>query len=252
MEDNYNLNIITSSLQVSLGHHTSHTLTRLQFRKGFSGLDVGRYYCITGEEGNQDVARQSVVIGLSTDYTRANGSEGDIPPCVREADPIAYFQIRVLDIDRIQWEEVGMRDLKEDVRAEFTEVVIGAVALQCSNCFVDQSSPLTVLSPMRSTRVSKAAIFRGVVNTTQGDRAKAILCALDAWAQSGPLTYISGEFLAVDKNCIITPSSLDSRECPRSVTERALPALGSSGIFILLVVLVGATIATAILSILKW
>ena len=252
VEDDYTINIVTSSLHhhASPGLHTAQTSTGLQFRDGFSGFDVGRYYCVTGEEGNQDVERQSVVIRLSTDYTMATGSDGGTPPCGIETNPIAHFQIRVLDIDNIQWEEMGVHDFKEEVRAEFSEAVIGAVALLCQNCFASPSSLLTVHVPTRSTQISTAAIFRGVINSTRGDQTKAILCALDTWAQSGPLTHIGGEFLLVDKSCNITSSSLDDKECPGTGTLSALSlAASTSGIWILFLVLSIAVIAIAILAI---
>lgn len=238
---------MTSTLSAS--HNTtiqdsSFTLAKLQFRNGFNDAsDAGRYFCVVVEEHDPDL-RQSVAIVLS--IANKHPRDSVTPSQCGVATATMYFQIRVLGI----LTQEG--NLEGQVIREFFEAVIGGIVSQCQDCLVNASSSVNVYSPTSSKIIAGAAVFRGVINSTEEGRTTAIFCALNTWKQSGPLAHINGSLLLIDLDCAI---NLDPNrtECEKAATESLFSIVaGSSGILILFLVLSISTIAVAMLSVHKW
>ena len=170
---------------------------RLTWTREFLNSDTGSYQCVVRE------LNTIVPVASHTIFLKAGSSTQTGPSLTCSVQgPSIYFQIRILELDCESWEE--------SLTCEIHNNLLAVIKTECG-CEVDDSEVLG--SPQCSSKVDRAVVFRGQIQTNSTINTWQIFCALYSWQRRTPLIQINGQFQAVDDSCSLKASSLNSEEC---------------------------------------
>ena len=212
-------------------------LARLTWTREFLDSDAGSYQCVV-RKPNTDIAVTSQTVQL-----KAGTSSTTEPPlsCSVQEQSV-YFQIRVLGTDCENWDEAQ----KANTASEFRDELLSVVRTECG-CEVDGSDLQVSESPQCSSKVDRAAVFRGQVQTGSQANTQQIFCSLFVWQQRSPLIRIGDLLRAVDNSCSLEASSSpNSEEC---VAPEA-PPQPLIGVMEIIIIAVGGVILILVLVVL--
>lgn len=203
------------------------TSALLNFERGFTSFDTGRYSCIA-EANNSESYSASVILVSMTDEETVRFA----PNACSVTSETAYFQIRVFDTDCSAWDE----NFKGQIASDFKIVLVSAILSQCPNC-LDVENALLMYAPKCSELLVRAAVFRGEVTTEHVRPTENVYCALNTWQAFGPSALITGKLKRIDRDCTFQLGSLSS-ECSGPTDSFLLFVVaGSSGALVILIVI---------------
>ena len=181
---------------------TVTVLARLTWTREFLDSDAGGYQCVVCEPST------NVSITFQTVLLKGGNSNPPITSCSAQELSV-YFQIRVFATDCESWKGA----LAADIASEFHNELLNTVKTECGSCELDDGDLQVLGSPQCSSKVNRAAVFRGQIQTGSQANTQPIFCALFKWQQRSPLIQINDQFHAVDDSCFLRASSFNNEEC---------------------------------------
>ena len=212
----------------------------LMWMRGLQESDAGSYQCVVYRPNTDiPVTSETVQLNARLQNTTAQPTPDPLQCSVQETS--IHFQIRVFVTNCESWGEQQSAEIADDFRDELLSIV----RTECS-CIVEESSLQVSGSIQCSSKVDRAAVFRGQIQTNSQQETKQIFCSLFSWQQKSPLIRINDRLWAVDSNCSLEASgSSDGEECVAPTdptpllgfTEIVAIAAGGGGFILLLMII---------------
>ena len=206
---------------------------RLTWNRYFQSSDAASYECVVRKPNTTvPVASQAVQL------IAGNSTSVEPPPSCSVQERSVYFQIRVLGTSCALWDDVQALGIAEELR----EDLVSVVRTECG-CQVDQNDLEIIGLPQCSSKMNRAAVFHGHIETSSRVKTEWIFCAISSWLQKSPRIRISEQFREVDASCPFRAESsptVDGEECvvPTSSTELiAVASVAGAAVFILIVLI---------------
>lgn len=169
----------------------------------FNDTNTGDYSCILRANDTDSTDSRDITLKSSSNSPLTSN-----PLNCSVSSPVAFFQVRVLGTDCLNWDLV----MKQLIAKRFKDTILSVVSAECKSCLVASDHVITN-TPECSSQVHGAAVFRGMITTDNRDTTKDIFCALYSWQQNGPLVLVDNEFHLVDQSCSAKLESPAELEC---------------------------------------
>ena len=212
----------------------------LMWMRGFQESDASSYQCVVYRP-NTDIPVTSEIVQLNARLQNTTVQPTPDPLQCSVQETSIHFQIRVFVTNCESWGEQQSAEIADDFRDELLSIV----RTECS-CIVEESSLQVSGSIQCSSKVDRAAVFRGQIQTNSQQETKQIFCSLFSWQQKSPLIRINDRLWTVDSNCSLEASgSSDGEECVAPTdptpllgfTEIVAIAAGGGGFILLLMII---------------
>ena len=168
--------------------------------------DTGIYKCV--------LRRPNTTVSLEYQGVRLKAvnltqTESSSFSCETRSSSLIYFQIRVFATDCDSSDEALATHITSELHKHLSSVII----TKC-DCDFHENNLIVNTYPQCSSKVDRAAVFRGQIQSTSPLQTKLIFCSLLRWQQRSPLVRIDDNLRAVDGTCPLKASSVvDSEEC---------------------------------------
>ena len=217
---------------------TSATVSaRLTWMREFAETDADSYQCVVYKQNTEiPVVSQTVQLNARLPITISPTSQS----CSVQQTSI-HFQIRAFATNCESWGEAE----RAEIASEFRNELLSVIRAECS-CTFEESSLQELESAQCSSKVNRAVVFRGQIETLSQRETELIFCSLHSWQQKSSLIRIDGQLRAIDTNCSLEASgSLNSEECAPPTDSTPILGLieivaiaGGAAVFILLLVII--------------
>ncbi len=180
---------------------------RLIWTTGFEESDIGTYTCMVQGADTTTDSIQSKSVSLELTILTTDNPTSPAQCSLNMSRLTTYFQIRVLDIECLSWDETS-------IILNFSNIVLSIIKIECSDCNIRADNVEIMGPPTCSNLTQRAALFRGSIVSQQTSRVERIFCALSSWKQRRPIIMINNRYHFVDSNCSLMFDSNTGNECP--------------------------------------
>ena len=210
---------------------------RLTWTREFAETDADSYQCVVYKQNTDiPVASQTVQLNARLPTTISPTSQS----CSVQQTSI-HFQIRAFAPNCESWGEAE----RAEIASEFRNELLNVIRAECS-CAFEESSLQELESAQCSSKVNRAVVFRGQIETPSQRETELIFCSLHSWQQKSPLIRIDGQLRAIDTNCSLEASgSPNSEECAPPTDSTSILGLieivaiaGGAAVFLLFLVII--------------